>query len=297
MKTFIVLFVLCLPLTTWAKLNVVTTTTDLAALAYAIGGEHVQVKSLCRGDQDPHYLEAKPSYARTMNRADLLIAVGLDLEIGWLPVLLTQSRNPKIQRGTRGYLDASQGLSIREIPVGRIDRSQGDIHPLGNPHYWLDPRNGLKIAARLAERFAALDHEHAAGYQHNLQRLRDRMHAKLNIWMQRLMPLRSTHLITNHKTFSYFAHWSGIKVVDVIEPKPGIPPSPAHIMKLIELAKRKSIAALMIANYSNPKAAVELSKRTEVPLLRVPSSVSDYQAESAYVELFEQLVTQLEALK
>ncbi len=295
-KKVLLLTLLLWPGIALAKINIVTTTTDLAALAQAVGGAHVEVKSLCRGDQDPHYLEPKPSYARLMNRADLMIEVGLDLEVGWLPVLLTQSRNPKIQPGTKGNLNASQGIRILEIPRGRIDRSMGDVHPDGNPHYWLDPRNGMKVAAHIAHRLGELDPEHAAQYQHNLSRFNALMLQKLNQWASRARRLRGKRVITDHRTFSYFAAWLGLDVVDVIEPKPGIPPSPAHILSLIERMKREPVMTLMVTNFSNPKPAEELSRRGSVQLTVVPSSVKGVKTVATYPELFEYLLQKLKAL-
>src|SRR3989338_3811420 len=166
-KIFLLLLIMVMPNPAQAKVNIVATIPDLAAIAKEIGGDLVNVESIVRGDQDPHYLEPKPSYAVKMNKADLLIEVGLELEVGWLPVLLTQSRNPKIQRGAPGYLDASRDIPVIEIPTGKVDRSMGDVHPLGNPHYWLDPRNGPIIAREIAAKLGALDPSNRAAYQNN----------------------------------------------------------------------------------------------------------------------------------
>ncbi|MBI4411383.1 MAG: zinc ABC transporter substrate-binding protein, partial [Deltaproteobacteria bacterium] len=167
-KIFLFLLILLVPFTAHAKINVVATIPDLAAIAREVGGELVNVDSIARGDQDPHYLEPKPSYAVKMNKADLLIEVGLELEVGWLPVLLTQSRNPKILRGASGHLDASRDIPVAEIPAGKVDRSMGDVHPLGNPHYWLDPRNGLIIARGIADKLGKLDPANKTVYDGNL---------------------------------------------------------------------------------------------------------------------------------
>src|SRR3990167_5568167 len=203
----------------FAKLTVVTTTTDLAAIAREVGGDRIAVKSLGRGDQDPHYLEPKPSYVVTLSRADLMIDVGLDLEVGWLPVLLTQSRNGKIQRGAAGHLDASQGLPLLEVPTGAIDRSMGDVHPHGNPHYWLDPRNALVIAAQIRERLSVLDPDNAAFYAANEARFNTHVNVKLSQWQPVIATFKGKKAIAYHKGFAYFAHWTGLHVADYIEPK------------------------------------------------------------------------------
>lgn len=290
------LFVLCSLLVTtpvYAKLNVVTTTQDLASIAEAVGGDYVKVTSLTRGSQDPHYIEPKPSYARVLNRADLLIHVGLDLEIGWLPVLLTQSRNSSIQPGQSGNLDASEGIQIREVPAGSVDRSMGDIHPLGNPHYWLDPRNGLLIAQAIAARLMSLDPENRQYYEQHRDHFQSRLRDKISHWKQQLTAKRGERLVTYHKTFSYFVAWADLKVVDFVEPKPGIPPNPAHILQLIDRIPREKVQLILMANFNNPKPAEEVARRTGVPLLIVPSSVGGATAAETYSELFDYIVKKI----
>jgi len=281
------------PLTAQARLNVVATIPDLAAIAQEIGGDLATVKSLCRGDQDPHYLEPKPSFAVAMNRADLLIEVGLELETGWLPVLLTQSRNPKIQRGAAGHLDASVGIPVLEIPVGKIDRSVGDVHPLGNPHYLLGPGNGLIVARKIAEKLSELDPANSAVYSANRTKFESRLRQKISGWERAAAPLRGRPIISHHKSFSYFVHWTGMKVEGLIEPKPGIPPPPAHIKNLIQTISDRKITLIIAENFYDPKPAREISKKTGATALILPGMVGGEAEIKTYADLFDFLINQI----
>ena len=292
-----IIFVCCLILSVAsvaaAKIKVVTTTQDLAALAREVGGEFVDVESLTRGDQDPHYIEPKPSYAMRLNRADLVIEVGLDLEIGWLPVLLLQARNPKLALGSLGLLDASEGLPILEVPTGKIDRSQGDIHPLGNPHYWLNPNNGIIVAQHIAQRLAELDPSHAANFQQNAEGFAARLKTEIKKWESELAPFKGRKVVIYHKSFSYFAAWSGLTVAAMIEPKPGIPPSPAYLVSLIDLMGRDRIAVILTENFYDPKPSASLAAKTGAKLLLLPTSVQGEPAVRTYDDLFQTIVTRL----
>ncbi|MBI2340558.1 MAG: zinc ABC transporter substrate-binding protein [Deltaproteobacteria bacterium] len=294
MKKFILLLMLAIfPLSANAKVNIVTTTTDLAAIAREVGGELVSVESICRGDQDPHYLEPKPSYVVKMNRADLFVEVGLDLEIGWLPVLMTQSRNPKIQRGSTGYLDASRDIPVIEIPAGKVDRSMGDIHPLGNPHYWLDPRNGLIIAREVADKLSVLDPANQPAYRDNLATFESRLKSRIAAWQSLAASLRGKDIVTHHKVFSYFANWLGITIADVIEPKPGIPAPPSHITSLIDLIKSRQIHLIVSENYYDPKPSWELGKKTGAVVRDLATSVGGETGVTTYEGLFDYLIGEL----
>ena len=293
MKKILPALLIFLPLVVQAKFKVVTTIPDLAALASEVGGDKIDVESLARGDQDPHYIEPKPSFALKLNRADLLIEIGLQLEIGWLPVLLTQSHNPKIQTGALGHLQASEGLNLLEIPTGPVDRSQGDVHPEGNPHYWLNPRNGLIIAKHIADRLAEIDPANAALYQQNFKSFQARLQKKIIEWEKAISPLKGKKIITYHKSFSYFVNWSGLAVVDQIEPKPGIPPSPSHILALIDRITAEKIPLIITENYYDPRASQKLSQKTGAKVLLLPTSVGGETAIKTYEDLFDYLVTQL----
>ena len=200
-----------------ADLRVVTTTTDLAAIVEIVGGDHVEVEALCRGYQDPHYLEAKPSHMTRLRRADLLVYVGLELEVGWLPLLVDGSRNPQLRSGSPGHLNASENLHIRNIPTGPVSRSQGDVHPLGNPYYWLNPRNQVVIARAIADRLAELDPERAGDFEANRAAFEQRMLESIEAWERRLVGWKGQQIVCYHQQWEYLLSWLGIEVLDYIE--------------------------------------------------------------------------------
>lgn len=293
-KIIFLMIVLGLPLQGWSRMNVVTTIPDLAAIAKEVGGDLVEVKSLARGDQDPHYLEPKPSYALLMNRADLFILVGLQLEVGWVPVLLTQSRNPNIQNGSPGHLNASEGVSIMEIPEGPIDRSLGDVHPEGNPHYWLDPRNGLIIGKNIMERLITLDPDGKNGYEQNFLAFQKRLTGKINEWVMKVARFKGQKVITHHKSFSYFVSWAGLNVMGFIEPKPGIPSPPGHVHSLIQLIKKEPISLILTENFYNAKYARQLAEKTGARALILPGMVGGEKGIETYADLFDHLIGQID---
>lgn len=294
MKHFLILLsFLLIPFNAFAKLKVVTTLPDLASLVQSVGKDLVDVKSIARGDQDPHFLEAKPSYAVLLNQADLLIEVGLDLESGWLPLLMTQSRNPNIQVGQKGYLNASEGLEILEIPTGNVDRSMGDVHPNGNPHYWLDPRNGLYISSRIAKKLGELDPANAAQYSQNQQAFQNQLKNKIDAWSKQLLSIRGKKIITHHKSFSYFVNWASLQGVGYVELKPGIPPSPSHLLSLIDLIKRDHIPLIITENYYDTKPSKQIAEKTGAKLLILPTSVGGEPTVKTYEELFEFLINKI----
>ncbi|HEY7615433.1 MAG TPA: zinc ABC transporter substrate-binding protein, partial [Terriglobales bacterium] len=208
------------------KLIIVTTTSDMAALAQEVGGDRVAVESIAKGYQDPHFVEAKPSFLLKLRQADLLIVVGLQLEIGWLPPLVTQCGNPRIQVGAAGYLDASQFAEILEIPTGPVTRAEGDVHPLGNPHYWLDPDNGRRIAKGIAARLAVMDAADSAYFQERFQDFDKRLTAAEQKWDAAMKPYYGRKVVTYHKSLPNFAKHFGLNVIGYVEPRPGIPPTP-----------------------------------------------------------------------
>lgn len=277
----------------FAKLKVVASIPDFAALAREVGGDLVEVQSIARGDQDPHYLEPKPSFALMLNRADLLIEVGLELESGWLPVLITQSRNRKIQPGAAGFMSAHEGLHILEIPTGPIDRSMGDVHPDGNPHYWLNPRNGILIARGIAARLSRLDPENGARYAENGKTFEQRLTQKIAQWEKEIVPLKGKRIVTHHKSFSYFVDWTGMRVAGLIEPKPGIPPNPNHLLSLIRLIRTEKILLIVSENYYDPKPSRELAQKTGAKVLILPTSVGGEAGIGTYEDLFETLIQRL----
>lgn len=216
-----------------AALRVVASVPDLAALARELGGQDVTVSTLAAPGQDPHFVDAKPSLALDLSRADLLLVVGLDLEVGWLPVLQSGSRNPRVQRGAGGYLDCSQLVKVLEIPSGVVDRSMGDIHPGGNPHFLYDPRLGLLVARGIADRMASLDPANASSYRVRLTTFESSLQGAISRWEQAAAPLREVPVITYHRSLVYLVDWLGLRVVGELEPKPGIPPTPAHVAEVV----------------------------------------------------------------
>ncbi len=276
-----------------AKLNVVTTTPDLGAIAAAIGGDHVQVKSLAKGYQDPHYLEAKPSFMRTMNRADLLVYTGLELEVGWLPLLIQGARNPRVASGASGHLDASAGVPLLEVPTGQVDRSMGDVHPEGNPHYMLDPRNGLVVASSIAGRLQALDPDSAEDYARNLAQFTELLSENIQRWQVQAAGLRGHRLVTFHKQWEYLMHWLGIRIVDQVEDKPGIPPSPRHIATLAARMRAEGLRVIVSSNFIDTKPGKRLAGQTDARLLALPISVGGEPDIKTYVGLFDTLVSHL----
>jgi zinc/manganese transport system substrate-binding protein len=277
------------------KLNVVATLPDLASLAKAVGGEHVNVSSLALGMQDPHFLEAKPSYEITLSKADLLIYNGLSLEVGWLPLLVQDSRNPNILSGAKGSLNASSALDrILEKPTGEVDRSMGDIHPEGNPHYLVDPRNGLKIARLIRDKLSALDPSGAADYQKNYAQFESLMTEKLKQWESQAAPLKGMRVIVYHKQWEYLADWLGLEIAGSVEEKPGIPAGPQHKQWLIDEMKKDNIKVLLVANY-NPSISVaeRLAKETGSTLLVLPASTGGEPGIDSYPQLFDYLVSKL----
>ncbi|HEV7783891.1 MAG TPA: metal ABC transporter substrate-binding protein, partial [Thermoanaerobaculia bacterium] len=236
-----------------AAVNVVTTTEDLASLAREVGGDKISVESLSRGYQDPHFVEAKPSFVIRLNKADLLIAVGRELEIGWLPPLVNQARNAKIQPGGEGYLDASQGVRILEIPTGQLTRAMGDVHPQGNPHYWLDPDNGLRIAKGIQKKLSTLSPGDAAYFAQRTDAFEKRLAEAQKRWDAQMAPYKGTKVVTYHRSWPNFIDRYGLDVIGYVEPRPGIPPSPSHTIDLISEMKSKNVKIILVEPYFDLK--------------------------------------------
>lgn len=278
----------------WAgPLRVVTTTEDLAAIAREVGGPLVEVKSLTRGSQDPHFLEARPSLMLKTSRADLFIQVGLGLEVGWAPALLVGARNPAIQPGASGYLDAARNIEPLEIPLGPVDRSQGDVHPFGNPHYWLDPENGKIIAQNIAPSLMALLPNQSQIIVQNQKEFVQKLDDAITRWKARMKPYEGAKVITYHKSWTYFARRFGLDVVGYVEPKPGIPPSPAHINQLITLMKQEKVRLIIMEPYFSRSIPDLLSRETRAKVLVLPPSVGGAEGIKTYFDLFDYLIGQL----
>lgn len=277
----------------WATVNVVTTTQDLAAITQAIGGSNVSVSYLARGDLDPHFIDAKPSYMVKLASANLVVAVGMELEIGWLPNLLTGSRNPAIQPGQAGYLEAKDGIVPIEVPTGSIDRSRGDLHPLGNPHYWLDPHNGHGIAKVIEARLVQLDPANAMTYQTNLGSFEGQLEAEEATWASKMAGMKGQNVVGYHSTFDYFCTRYGLTVVGFVEPKPGIPPTPAHTLELGQQALAAGVKSVLIEPFHNPADAQPVATAAGAKVVTLPTSVGAESSIKTYFDLFDTIVRDL----
>ena len=289
---FIILVLLLFPLNALAKVKVVTTLPIFASLANAVGGERISTKSLARANQDPHFLPAKPAYAVALNRANLLIHAGMDLEVGWLPAVLIQSRNPKIQFNAVGNVNASEGITALEVPSGVITRAMGDVHPLGNPHYYLDPRNGSIIAENIFKHLVEVDPGGESYYQGRLAAFQNKLKQQVQNWESRAAPLKGKPILTFHKTWTYLVNWLGLNVVGNVEPKPGIPPNAKHTDWLIKMIPQNQVRALLMTDYYPRKVPDYISQKTGIPLLVLGSeTLSD--SEQAFFDLFESILSPL----
>jgi zinc/manganese transport system substrate-binding protein len=268
-------------------LNVITTTEDLASIAREVGGDKIKVESLARGYQDPHFVEAKPSFVLKLNKADLLIVVGRELEIGWLPPLITQSRNSKIQPGGPAHLDASLNCRILEIPTGQITRAMGDVHPAGNPHYWLDPENGKRIAQAIEGKLTALSSENAAYFSQREEDFERRVNEGLKRWLAMMAPYKGLKVVTYHRSWPNFAERFGLDVIGYVEPRPGIPPSPSHTLALIKEMKRLNVKIIMVEPYFDLKTPNSIARETGARVLVLPPSVGGEKEITDYLKLFD----------
>jgi zinc/manganese transport system substrate-binding protein len=269
------------------NLNVVTSTTDMAALTQEVGGDKVRVESIAKGYQDPHFVEAKPSFLLKLRQADLLVTVGLQLEIGWLPPLITQSGNPKIQVGANGYLDASQFAEILDIPTGTVTRAMGDVHPLGNPHYWLDPENGRRVAKGIAEKLGELDPADANYFQQRFQDFDKRLTAAEQKWDAAMKPYHGRKVVTYHNSLPNFAKHFGLNVIGYVEPRPGIPPTPSHTIELIGLMKRENCKIIMVEPYFDLKTPNSIARETGAQVVKYLPSVGGEKDVTDYFKLFD----------
>src|ERR1700757_3573711 len=269
------------------KINVVTATTDMAALAQEVGGDRISVDSIARGYQDPHFVEAKPSFLLKLRKAALLIVVGLQLEIGWLPPLITQSGNPRVQVGAAGYLDASQFAEILEIPQGVVTRAMGDVHPLGNPHYWLDPDNGRRVAKGTAGKLAELDPSDSSYFQDRFQDFDKRLTAAEQKWDAEMRPYRGRKVVTYHRSFPNFAKHFGLDVIGYVEPRPGIPPTPTHTLEIIQLMRRENCKVVLVEPYFDLKTPQSIGRATNSQVVVYLPSVGGEKQVTNYFELFD----------
>ncbi len=297
MKTFIAVLLVLASLAARPAfaLNVFACEPEWAALAQELGGDKLSVVSAITARSDPHRIEARPSLIARIRDADLVICSGSELEIGWLPLLLNQSGNSRIQPGSPGFIEASQLVLRLEIPRV-IDRSLGDIHPSGNPHVHLDPRNIGRIADALSVRLGELDGANAALYKSRGEDFRRRWEEATKRWQQQAAPLKGVPIVVYHRDMSYFINWAGMREVGSLEPKPGIPPTPSHLAQLVEQMKRSPAKAVVYSPYNNPGAAQFLSERANIPVVPLPFTVGGTPKAKDLFGLFDDTIERLLAV-
>jgi ABC-type Zn uptake system ZnuABC Zn-binding protein ZnuA len=276
-----------------APLTVVTTTSDLAAIAKEVGKNRVEVTSLASGIQDPHFLDPRPSFLVKLNRADLLIEGGLDLEVGWLPTLLASARNPRLRVGEPGRLDASQGISVLGVPTGPIDRSQGDVHGKGNPHFLMDPMNGAIAAETIAQRLCNLDAGGCATFKANAQSFRGWIETALAKWTKALAPYQGAKVVVYHDSWPYFTKRFRLTPVGYVEPKPGVPPPPSHVAALADLIARDGVKVIVMEPYFARAIPDLLARQTGARVLVLAPAVGGLPAADDYLSMFDVNVARL----
>jgi len=269
------------------RIRILTTTPDLKSIAEFVGKDKVDADSLGKGYQDPHTIEAKPSFMLKAKNADLFIRVGLELELGYEELIIDGSRNPKIRFGQLGHLDVSRGVYLLEIPAIKIDRSMGDIHPLGNPHYWLDPLNAKIIATNIAKRLSEISPENESYFQGNLAEFNHKIDQKMIEWKAKLAPFNGHSIAVYHRSWPYFAERFGIGIACELEPKPGIPPSPGHLKEVIDIIKSKNIKIILMEVFYDEKPARFVSQQTGVKVVIVPNSVGGTKEARDYFSLID----------
>ena len=311
------------------KLKIVATTSDLAAIAKAVAGDKAEVHSICTGKEDPHMLQARPSVILQARDADLWIRIGLELETGWEPPILDGSRNNRIRIGTKGHLDASESVLVLDVPQTTITRAMGDVHPMGNPHYWLDPLNGRRIAGAIADRLALLAPSDASFFRQNAdsfqKALDERMFgaelvkevgadalwtrtqdgsiaaflqdkankSKAGGWVAEMLPLRGQNIVTYHKSWVYFANRFALNVVAELEPKPGVPPTAVHMAEVAEAAKADGVKIILQEPFYSTKAANQIAGKTGARVVVVANSAGGQPEATDYLALMDLIVSRV----
>ena len=270
-----------------AKVKVVTTLQDFASIAQAVGGDRIEIFPLVKGYQDPHFVDPKPSLVLKLSKADLLIVAGLELEIGYLPPLIDQSRNEKIRPGSRGYLDASTGCEVLGRPAGQVTRAMGDVHPYGNPHYWTDPNNGLVIARAIAAKLAELDPPGTAAFKSALGAFEAKLQAKDKEWLAALAPHAGAPIVTFHDSWPNFAKHFKLVVAGHVEPKPGIPPGPAHTLEIVNLITARKIKLILVEPWFDSKTPKYIGQKTGAAVVVGYPSVGGIPEITDYFSLFD----------
>jgi zinc/manganese transport system substrate-binding protein len=277
---------LCLQISHAGTIHIVATTQDMKSIAEIIGGNKVEVFAIATGYQNPHFVDPKPSFIIKLSNADLFITLGLDLESGWSPSLLMSSKNKRIQKGSDGYVDASIGVNLMQIPSS-INRAEGDIHAFGNPHYWLDPLNGKVIARNICNGLERISPQNKDYFEANLREFNNRIDSKIKEWYAAISPFKGSKLIAYHNEWCYFENRFGLKIVDFMEPKPGIPPTPSQLVKIIKEVKENNIKVIITSPYFKASSSEVVSKQTGAKTLELATSVGANESIKNYFDLFD----------
>ena len=277
-----------------AKLNVVATLPDFGSMAREIGGDKVNVTVLAKATEDPHFVDARPSFVVALRNADVLIDGGAELELGWLPPLLQNARNPKIDVGKPGRIQASEGVRLMNVPAN-VTRAAGDVHALGNPHFTVDPIIAKAIAQHIAQSFSALDPTNAAFYQANYKKFEATINAKLQEWGAAMMPFHGQHVVAYHDSWPYFAHRFGLNIDIFLEPKPGIPPSPSHLTEVIAQMKAQHIKAVIVEPFHDRRIAEKVATATGAKVVEFSQFPGGLPGTDNYAKLIDALVSRLAA--
>ncbi|MFL5320199.1 MAG: metal ABC transporter substrate-binding protein [Myxococcaceae bacterium] len=291
MKRFVLAAVFLFALAAQAKVNVVATVNDLGELVKEVGGDNVELTVLAKPTQDPHFVDAKHSLVISLARADLVVQMGMELEVGWLPTLLTSSRNGKIQVGSPGNLDCSTFIRPLDVPTVKIERSMGDIHPAGNPHYTKDPRNGIAIAKGIAARLSEIDPEHSNAYAANAAKFEASLNGKISEWQKAFAPYKAAPIITFHQSWKYFSDWAGLTEVAYMEPKPGLPPSAQHVAEVIVAGRQKHAKLILQEEWYSAQTSQLVADKTGAALVVVSGMVPEGQTYAQYLDSLVQKTT------
>jgi zinc/manganese transport system substrate-binding protein len=280
-----------------AKLNVVATLPDFGSLAREVGGDKIDIVVLAKPTEDPHFVDARPSFVVSLRNADVLIDGGAELELGWLPPLLQNARNPKIEVGKPGRVQAAQGIRLMNVPTN-VTRAAGDVHALGNPHFTVDPIIAKAIAQHIAQSFAAVDPPNAAFYEANYKKFESTINEKLQYWGAMMQPFQGQHVAAYHDSWPYFAHRFGINIDIFLEPKPGIPPSPSHLTEVIGQMKSLHVKAIIVEPYHDRRVAEKVARSTDAKVVEFAQFPGGIPNTDSYASLVDKLVSKLaDALK
>jgi len=298
MKKIIIFLIALLAMSSFAygkdAINILATTADLKSVTEAIGGDKVRVDSLAKGLQDPHFVDAKPSFMMKAKNADLFIRIGLELEIGYEELIIDGSRNQKIRIGNPGHLDASEGVYLLEVPTTtKVDRSMGDVHPMGNPHYWLDPENVKIVARNIANRLSELSPENAGYFQESLKAFDKKMGEKMIEWNKKMAPFKGKKIAIYHRSWPYFVDRFGLVIACELESKPGIPPSPGHLKEVIDIMKRDNVKIILMEVFYDEKPAQFVADQTGAKVVVVPNSVGGTKEAKDYFSLIDTIVNKI----